>query len=138
MHGHQCHMGVHLLALREPGAHLAQSSDALARKPFFAVPCSGKSKSRRYFTILLTEPSLDLRRGLRPSPRHWIWSYLFVLFFPRARTPCGHGAQIIIEGREIQSDGGEEDKDNPTNNKKPKPTTTQRPSLHHPVVFPLY
>ena len=60
------------------------------------------------------------------------------IFFPRVRTPCGHGAQVIIEGREIQSDGGEEDKDNPTNNKKPKPTTTQRPSLHHPVVFPLY
>ena len=25
-------------------------------------------------------------------------------FFPRVRTPCGHGAQVIIEGREIQSD----------------------------------
>ena len=35
-------------------------------------------------------------------------------FFPRVRTPCGHGAQVIIEGREIQSDGGEKDKDNPT------------------------
>ena len=62
-----------------------------------------------------------------------------LFFFPRVRTPCGHGAQVIIEGREIQSDGGEEDKDNnPTDNKKPKQTTAQRPSLHHPVVFPLY
>ena len=59
-------------------------------------------------------------------------------FFARVRTPCGHDAQVIIEGREIQSDGGEEDKDNPTKAKKPKPTTAQRPSLHHPVVFPLY
>ena len=57
-------------------------------------------------------------------------------FFPRVRTPGGHGAQVIIEGREIQSDGGEKDKDNPTN-KKQQPTTAQRPSLHHPVVFPL-
>ena len=59
---------------------------------------------------------------------------LLTPFFPRVRTPCGHGAQVIIEGREIQSDG--EDKDNPTN-KKQQPTTAQRPSLHHPVVFPL-
>ena len=28
-------------------------------------------------------------------------------FFPRVRTPCGHGAQVIVEGREEQSDGGE-------------------------------
>ena len=42
---------------------------------------------------------------------------IVLVFFPRVRTPCGHGAQVIIEGREIQSDGGEEDKDNPTNNK---------------------
>ena len=48
----------------------------------------------------------------------------------------GHGAQVIIEGREIQSDGGEKNKDNPTTKKQP-PTTAQRRSLHHPVVFPL-
>ena len=58
-------------------------------------------------------------------------------FFPRVRTPCGHGAQVIIEGREIQSDGGEKDKDNPTTNQT-KPTTAHRPRLHHQVVFPLY
>ena len=56
-------------------------------------------------------------------------------FFPRVRTPCGHGAQVIVEGREIQSDGGEKDKENPTT--KQPPTTAHRPSLHHPVVFPL-
>ena len=58
-------------------------------------------------------------------------------FFPRVRTPCGHGAQIIIEGREIQSDGGEKDKDNPTTNQT-KPTTAHRRRLHHQVVFFLY
>ena len=58
-------------------------------------------------------------------------------FFPRVRTPCGHGAQVIIEGKEIQSDGGEKDKDNPTTNKT-KPTTAHRPRLNHQVVFPLY
>ena len=46
------------------------------------------------------------------------------VFFPRVRMPCGHGAQVIIEGKEIQSDGGEKDTDNPTTNqnKQPKPT----------------
>ena len=58
-------------------------------------------------------------------------------FFPRVRTPCGHGAQVIIEGRKEQSDGGEKDKDNPTTNQT-KPTTAHRPRLHHQVVFPLY
>ena len=45
-------------------------------------------------------------------------------FFPRVRMLCGHGAQVIIEGKEIQSDGGEKDTDNPTTNqnKQPKPT----------------
>ena len=56
------------------------------------------------------------------------------VFFPRVRTPCGHGAQVIIEGREKQSDGGEKDKDPTT--KQPQ-TTAHRPSLHHLVVFPL-
>ena len=32
------------------------------------------------------------------------WSHIASrIFFPRVRTPCGHGAQVIIEGREIQS-----------------------------------
>ena len=36
------------------------------------------------------------------------------------RTPCGHGAQVIVEGREKQSDGGEKNKDHKYN---PKTTT---------------
>ena len=55
--------------------------------------------------------------------------------FPRVRTPCGHGAQVIVEGREEQSDGGEKNKDTQTNQNKQ--TTAHRPSLHHLVVFPL-
>ena len=44
------------------------------------------------------------------------------VFFPRVRTPCGHGAQVIVEGREEQSDGGERNKDPKTNpNQTPKP-----------------
>ena len=58
------------------------------------------------------------------------------LFFPRVRTPCGHGAQVIVEGREEQTDGGERNKDPKTN---PKPNTqARRPKLHHLVVFPLH
>ena len=34
-----------------------------------------------------------------------------VFFFPRVRTPCGHGAQVIVEGREEQSDGGERNRE---------------------------
>ena len=55
---------------------------------------------------------------------------------PRVRTPCGHGAQVIVEGREEQTDGGEKNKDTKTN---PKPNTqARRPKLHHLVVFPLH
>ena len=98
---------------------------------------------------------------VEPLPLHWAWSsdspdswwhprtidldtdpldqvsWFCTVFFPRVRTPCGHDAQVIIEGREIQSDGGEKDKDNPTTNQT-KPTTAHRPRLHHQVVFPLY
>ena len=62
--------------------------------------------------------------------------HLQLTFFPRVRTPCGHGAQVIIEGKEKQSDGGEKDKDNPTTT-KPSKDRAHRPSLHHLVVFPL-
>ena len=55
-------------------------------------------------------------------------------FFPRVRTPCGHGAQVIVEGREEQSDSGEKE---PKINPKPTENTAHRPSLHHLVVFPL-
>ena len=41
-------------------------------------------------------------------------------FFPRVRTRCGHGAQVIVERREKQSDGGEKNKDHKYN---PKTTT---------------
>ena len=47
-----------------------------------------------------------------------------------------HGAQVIVEGREEQSDGGEKNKDN-QHNPKAKQTTAHRPSLHHHVVFSL-
>ena len=45
-----------------------------------------------------------------------------VFFFPRVRTPCGHGAQVIVEGREEQTDGGERNEGPKTNpNQTPKP-----------------
>ena len=60
-----------------------------------------------------------------------------LFFFPRARAPCGHGAQVIFEERAIQSDGEEKDKDSPTTNQT-KPTTAHRPRLHHQAEFPLH
>ena len=60
-----------------------------------------------------------------------------VYFFPRVRTPCGHGAQVIVEGREEQTDGGERNEDPKKNQPKPN-TQARRPKLHHLVVFPLH
>ena len=37
--------------------------------------------------------------GLAPR-RSIIRTVLQSFFFPRVRTPCGHGAQVIVEGRE--------------------------------------
>ena len=51
-----------------------------------------------------------------------------LVFFPRVRTPCGHGAQVIVEGRESPSDGGENNKDH---NKNPK-TTNKGPQAESP------
>ena len=50
------------------------------------------------------------------------------IFFPRVRTPCGHGAQVIVEGREEQSDGGEKNKDTQHNPNQ----TTQSPQAESP------
>ena len=57
-------------------------------------------------------------------------------FFPRVRTPCGHGAQVIVEGREEKTDGGErnEDPKNQPKNQTPKPAGR----LHHLIVFPIH
>ena len=66
--------------------------------------------------------------------RRNLFSSREILFFPRVRTPCGHGAQVIVEGREEQTDGGERNEGPKTN---PKPNTqARRPKLHHLVVFP--
>ena len=43
-----------------------------------------------------------------------------MLFFPRVRTPCGHGAQVIVEGREEQSDGGERNRETQHHTKQTK------------------
>ena len=54
-----------------------------------------------------------------------------MLFFPRVRTPCGHGAQVIVEGREEQSDGGEKNKET-QHHTKPTNTTTKGPQAVSP------
>ena len=84
----------------------------------------------------LTEMARNL---LAPIPFREVFVILALFlphFFPRVRTPCGHGAQVIVEGRKEQSDGGEKNKDN-QHNPKTKQNTAHRPSLHHHVVFPL-
>ena len=53
------------------------------------------------------------------------------LFFPRVWTPCGHGAQVIVEGREEQSDGGEKNKET-QHHAKPTNTTTKGPQAVSP------
>ena len=111
---------------RGTGASVAQSQEeayaAMTMKDTLSSP----------FGLDSARPTLGLS-DVRAQPSKRDEGY----FFPRVRTPCGHDAQVIIEGREIQSDGGEKDKDNPTTNQT-KPTTAHRPRLHHQVVFPLY
>ena len=46
-----------------------------------------------------------------------------ILFFPRVRTPCGHGAQVIVEGREERQMVEKGTKTPKTN---PKPNTQAR------------
>ena len=57
------------------------------------------------------------------------------VFFPQVRTPCGHDAQVIVEGRK-ETIRWRKEQGQP---KQPQTTqsTTHRPSLHHLVVFPL-
>ena len=76
--------------------------------------------------LLVTSQSLDRAGGA--CERHLV-SHVCD-FFPRVRTPCGHGAQVIVEGREEQSDGGEKNKDtqhNP-NQKTQSPQAKSPPS----------
>ena len=56
-------------------------------------------------------------------------SHTVTLFFPRVRTPCGHGAQVIIEGREKPSDGGEKGQRQPN---KQKATANHSPQAESP------
>ena len=71
--------------------------------------------------------AIDHLKGLVPGEKDF-----FLIFFSRVRTPCGHGAQVIIEGREIQSDGGEKDKENPTTNQANQTTANQSPQAESP------
>ena len=65
--------------------------------------------------VALAQQSVYIRADIPAVSAH-----MSNFFFPRVRTPCGHGAQVIVEGREEQSDGGEKNKDPKTN---PKPNT---------------
>ena len=85
-------------------------------------PCKKKSDEYTWKKFHATHKLFNIHTAREPSPR--------------VRTPCGHGAQVIVEGREEQTDGGEKNKDPKTN---PKPyTQARRPKLHHLVVFPLH
>ena len=86
----------------------------------------------------LAYPGLALRRAPRllMSDCELTRAVARKAFFSRVRTPCGHGAQVIVEGREEQTDGGERN-EGPKTNPKPK-TQARRPKLHHLVVFPLH
>ena len=64
----------------------------------------------------------SLGARLSVSPR-WVNNHArtnSIVFFPRVRTPCGHGAQVIVEGREEQSDGGERNRETQHHTKQTK------------------
>ena len=54
-------------------------------------------------------------------------AFMNCAFFPRVRTPCGHGAQVIVEGREEKTDGGERNEDPKKPTQKPN-TQARRPT----------
>ena len=87
-----------------------------------------KSEFLNFFNVGVKESTLSSSRQLSHAcaPRV-VKSFERAIFFPRVRTPCGHGAQVIIEGREKQSDGGEKDKDNPTTNQTNQTTANHSP-----------
>ena len=86
---------------------------------------------------------------------HILLTY-WVFFFPRVRTPCGQGAQVIIERKETLLDEGEKNKDEPNQTSRTPPKTKppsrprkgpnqktkpdpqgQGPFPHHTLVSPL-
>ena len=52
-------------------------------------------------------------------------------FFPRVRTPCGHGAQVIVEGKETLHYEGERTQATQNSNKPPT-----QPKNHQPKSQP--
>ena len=117
-------------------------SKPVASKFLLGLPHEVKfaSYAKRAHPCLSLFVLIKIRQFFRTSLSHKSSSKVVfsprACFFPRVRTPCGHGAQVIIEGREKQSDGGEKDKDNPskvykksTNGLRFSITSNQRP-LH--------
>ena len=97
-------------------AKVAQDILALELLPNRRIPCSGTATKLRDFLCVQVHPTV-LLVGAQCQE---VCCNLF--FFPRVRTPCGHGAQVIVEGREEQTDGGERNEGPKTNpNQTPKP-----------------
>ena len=135
---HWCHTSPNLQARRNPNndptvrvyQHL--EDQALTRKTSWPLQPLGKGPR----TYAIVSP-LPIRRRMQrlqsrwqaPRPTLHRDSRCVNFFFPRVRTPCGHGAQVIVEGREEQSDGGEKNKDPQT---KPTPTNTPSPQAESP------
>ena len=70
-----------------------------------------------------------LKNQIQKSPRSQTQRVMLLtsIFLPRVRTPCGHGAQVIVEGREEKTDGGERNED-PKNQPKTKHPSPQADS----------
>ena len=87
---------------------------------YFPLPVRRRSRGGRRHGQALHRHSrgANLPQWRRTPPR---------LLFPRVRTPCGHGAQVIIEGREEKTDGGERNEDPKKPTQKPN-TQARRPT----------
>ena len=89
-----------------------------------ALGCCG-----RLCLAILCLPALDVASSSFDFEKHKLFGVYGGVIFPRVRTPCGHGAQVIVEGREEQTDGGERNKDPKTNpNQTPSPQAETPPS----------
>ena len=106
--GHQALQGVRFVLLGV--VHSGKEVDQMERSNISDTRSCGASKS-------LVGPELTQKPIVWPN-----------FFFPRVRTPCGHGAQVIVEERKSQSDGGENNKDHNKNQQ----TTNKGPQDESP------
>ena len=127
----QCQLAVSVCSVADqflqwlPPAPVLQRGCMMGWSLLTGVPCTGSD------TLAIFSRGGWTSSGTLPGDCRSLFTSFTCprFFFPRVRTPCGHGAQVIVEGREEQSDGGEKNKDTQHNPNQ----TTQSPQAKSPL-----